>query len=418
MSNEVVLRRNSDVRAALSNRDLARSLDPEKYEIGNITEGTLSILHGNEHRDRRRVENQLFRRATLEFYEQVLFPEIVEHTLGRFVDSSVGDLMEIGGLLTVVLAARTAGVDFDIDSLEQRQKLREYLHLFALAGAIDVAKGDVDEIKAKMRSTLSEFDQRFVRASWQRRERLLESFYAGRITEHDLPADALTTLLRARREGGLQMDDALLLREVRLFFGAGSHTSTQTLTNTFDQLFSWCSAHPEDWTRLTTDLYFAQRAVQEALRCRPTNPMIHRRALTDTTVGDHHIAEGTIVLLDTVAANTDIDVYGYDAAEYNPHRRSSNDAAPWGMSFGHGMHLCIGRTHAVGMPVRPDDAPPGEEHLYGLIPQAVQALARRGIQPDPDRPPQRDTQTERWTRWAHYPVRFDESFATHQTAAT
>jgi cytochrome P450 len=411
VSNEVVLRKYGDVRAALSNRDLARSLDPEKYEIGNITEGTLSILHGNEHRDRRRVENQLFRRITLEFYEQVLFPEIVQDTLSRFVDSPAGDLMEIGGLLTVVLAARTAGVDFDLDSLEQRQKLREYLHLFALAGAIDVAKGDVDEIKAKMRSTLAEFDEQFVRASWQRREQLLESFRDGRITESELPADALTTLLRARREDNLLMDDALLLREVRLFFGAGSHTSTQTLTNTFDQLFSWCRTHPEDWNRLTTDLYFAQHAVQEALRLRPTNPMIHRRALTDTTAGEQHIAAGTIVLLDTVAANTDTDVYGPDAAEYNPHRQSPKDAPPWGMSFGHGMHLCIGRTHAVGMPVRADNTAPGAEHLYGLIPQAVQALARRGIQRDPDRSPQRDTQTERWTRWAHYPVRFDEAFA-------
>jgi cytochrome P450 len=411
LSTEITLRRYSDVRAALSNKDLTRSLDFEKYEAGNITEGTLSLLHGNEHRDRRRVENQLFRRATLEFYEQVLFPEIVEDTLRRFVftDPPVADLMEIGGLLTVVLSARTAGIDFDLDSLQQRRRLGEFLHLFALSGAIDVAKRDPEEIKAEMRAALAAFDVEFARASRQRRERLLERFYAGEITESELPADAFTTLLRARREGSVEMNDALLLREIRLFFGAGAHTSTQTLTNTFDQIFAWCEDHSQDWERLGADLYFAQRAVQEALRVRPTNPMIHRRAQTDTVVGDHEVPEGTIVLLDTIAANTDPDVYGPDAAEYNPHRLASKDAAPWGMSFGHGMHLCIGRTHAVGLPVGADESEAAADHLYGLVPMAVQALARHGIARDPERPPQRDTQTERWTRWAHYPVRFDKS---------
>jgi hypothetical protein len=207
------------------------------------------------------------------------------------------------------------------------------------------------------------------------------------------------------------MDDALLLREVRLFFSGGAHTSTQTLTNTFDQLFAWCARHPGDWDRLAEDLYFCQRAVQEALRRRPTNPMIHRLALADTEVGEHRIEAGTVVLLDTVAANTDTDAYGPDAAEFNPYRTAPRDAPPWGMSFGHGMHLCIGRTLSVGMPVRSDDTAPGDEHLFGLIPQAVRALARRGLRPDPSNPPERDTQTERWTRWARYPIMFDPSLA-------
>jgi cytochrome P450 len=408
---EIVLNTYSDVRAALNNRDLTRSLDPEKYEIGNITEGTLSILHGNEHRDRRRVENQLFRRSTLESYERVLFPEIVASTLGGFVDSAAGDLMEIGGLLTVVLAARTAGVDFDLNSFEQRQKLREYLHIFSVGNAIDAARGDLEEIKARMRITLAAFDTEFVRASWARREGLVARFVAGGVPEADLPTDVLTTLLRARATGELEMDDPQLLREVAKFFIAGAHTSTQTLNSTLHQLFDWCPAHPEDWSRLATDLYFVQRSVQEALRCRPTNPMIHRRAPVGTAVGGHDVAAGTVLLLDTIAANTDTDAYGLDAAEFNPHRRAPKDLAPWGMSFGHGMHLCIGRTLSVGMPVRADDVEPGPDHLYGLVPQAVQALVRRGVQRDPDNPPQRDTQTERWTRWAHYPVIFDPRLA-------
>lgn len=400
-----------DVRRALADEALARSLDPEKYEVGNIKNRTLAILHGDEHRDRRRVENALFRRQTLELYERVLFPEIVAYTLRAFVDPVSSDLMEIGGLMTVVLAARTAGVDFDPESLDQRQRLRHFLHLFALGGAIDVARGDVEEIKALMRATLADFDREFVRSSWARRQALVEQCEHGQIPPGDLPADALTTLLRARRQGQLDMDDALVLREVTGYFTAGAHTSTQTLANTFHQLFGWCRDHPQDWARLGRDLYFAQRAVQEALRCRPTNPMIHRRALTGTAIGSQVIPAGALVLLDTVAANTDPRAYGPDAARFNPHRRVPRDLPPYGTSFGGGMHLCIGRTLAVGLPVRAEDGQPGPDHLFGLVPQAVQALIRHGVQPDPARPPTPDTQTERWTRWAHYPVRFEPAMA-------
>jgi hypothetical protein len=36
-------------------------------------------------------------------------------------------------------------------------------------------------------------------------------------------------------------------------------------------------------------------------------------------------------------------------------------------------------------------------------------VARRGVEPDPGRGPERDLRTERFTRWLHYPVRFRAS---------
>ena len=38
-----------------------------------------------------------------------------------------------------------------------------------------------------------------------------------------------------------------------------------------------------------------------------------------------------------------------------------------------------------------------------------QAIAARGPRPDPDNPPTRDDRTERFTRWATYPVIFSGS---------
>ena len=63
------------VRGALTNNDLSRSLDRERFETGNLKEGTLSVLHGAEHRERRRMENRLFRRDMFELYENEMFPE-------------------------------------------------------------------------------------------------------------------------------------------------------------------------------------------------------------------------------------------------------------------------------------------------------------------------------------------------------
>ena len=412
-SNEnLILTRYLDVKAALGSQDLTRSIDVERYEKGNIEEGTVSLLHGLDHRDRRRLENELFRRGTLELYEQVVFPDVIAHTLARFVDDSPSDLMEIGGLLTVVLACRIAGVDFNQEVLAERQRLRWFLHRFALGTAIDVANVDPEVVKAQMREALVAFEEEFLGASRARREVLVEGCLRGEIPRGELPADILTRLLLARAEGVLEMDDALLMRETTSFFSAGAHTSSQTITNTFHQVFAWCQEHPEDWGRLSGDLHFVQRTVQEALRCRPTNPMIHRRALRHTAINGRQVAAGTIVLLDTVAANTDVAAFGEEGRRFNPHRTVSLDVPAFGVSFGGGMHLCIGRTLAVGLPVRGDsEAAAPDQQLYGFIPRVVQALVRRGVQPDPDGEPVPDTRTQRWTRWLNYPVRFDPARA-------
>jgi cytochrome P450 len=404
----IVLNTYEDAKAALSNDDLSRSIDFELYERGNIEEGTVSVIHGLEHRDRRRIENTLFRRHNLEHYERVLFPEIVASTLDRLVTDAHSDLLEIGGLTTVVLAARIAGIDFDTTSLEQRERLREFLHHFALGGAIDAIKANnLDEIRAVKASMLiaqAEFVDEFMAASRARRELLVAHREDDDLANDDLPPDVLTLLLVANATGALSLDDALLERETIQYFTAGAHTSTQTTTNTLHLLFEWSEAHPRDRARLESDLHFVQRAVQEALRCRPTNPLIHRRAVTDTMVQDRQISEGTVVLIDTARANADPTVFGPDADRFDPYRDLPRDAPPFGTSFGGGMHMCIGRTLAVGLPVRNLTESLGPTHLYGLIPQIVQALVRRGVQPDPSKDAVPDDRTERWTRWSSYPV--------------
>src|SRR5262249_17220707 len=142
---------------------------------------------------------------------------------------------------------------------------------------------------------------------------------------------------------------------------------------------------------------------QETIRIRPTTPRIKRLAENDTRVGDLAIPRGHVVVLDVYQANIDASLWGNNAAEFDPDRIVPPGQQPWGLSFGAGPHICIGRTVAAGLPTVSGDV---DNHLTGLVPEMAQAVARLGVEPDPERAARRDDRTVRWTRWSTYPVVF------------
>jgi hypothetical protein len=77
--------------------------------------------------------------------------------------------------------------------------------------------------------------------------------------------------------------------------------------------------------------------------------------------------------------------------------------APWGLSFGLGMHACIGQDLAAG--VDPMGRPVGDDHLYGLVPVAIRTLLDAGGRPDPTDPASIDPDSTRGY-WGRYPVVF------------
>jgi cytochrome P450 len=68
-------------------------------------------LHGSAHRDRRRLENRLFRRETFEFYEEDLLPPAIAGAMAPMMASGRGDLIPIGYRTVMHLTAIIAGVD-------------------------------------------------------------------------------------------------------------------------------------------------------------------------------------------------------------------------------------------------------------------------------------------------------------------
>lgn len=407
ITTEIVFDDLSRIQSAMFDKNLSRTFDKRGYDEGNIRDGTVSVLHGRVHRSRRRIENSQFRIDQLRQYEEEFFPEIVERLVTECADSGEADLFPMGELLAVVLAAKRAGFDCNMDDRQALHDLVRYVEAFSQMSAIIDAK-DPDAVRSMVREALADFSEQFGEPSLRRREALLEEFHAGGLPESELPHDILTNLLRHRDDPDMAFSgDFLIIREAATYLQGGTHTSSQTLINTLDLLFDTTASHPEYWARLRSDRAFAQRCVHEALRLRPTTPRAKRRAEHPTTIDGVDVPEGSMVVLDLYKANRDPDVFGRDADEFVPDREINGRVQRWGLSFGAGPHICPGRSVAGGLPQGSPSDEIGDEHLFGLVAGMVQAVAQRAPRRHPTKPQSRDLRTERFTRWQEYWVVFD-----------
>jgi hypothetical protein len=170
-------------------------------------------------------------------------------------------------------------------------------------------------------------------------------------------------------------------------------------------VFTWLEEHPAHRDALVADPLLRQRFVHESLRLHPASPVSLRHVLSDLTLrSGTELLAGEVVAIDLVAANRDPAVFGDDADEFRPGRPLPDDVAPWGLSFGHGVHACLGQELAGG--IQPEVGPDGVTHvLLGAIAVLAGAVLEAGARPDPDDPAEVDTTTTR-TVFAKYPVRY------------
>ncbi len=376
----------------------AKDLRQALYDEGEVIMGDVLVnLHGAEHRARRRVENRMFRREVFDRYERELFPGIIERTLAPHLASGRADLVTLGHELLLNLAALTAGVDRPKGTAEETHHLYSYMMLFIEGATLAHSTGNKDEQRACIYAGLLDWDRDFLAPSIERRRGLLERKAAGEDVE--LPRDVLTTLLEHWDE--LELTDEVLRREVAFVLLAGAHTTATAFVRSLDHILGWVSEHPEDLELVRTDPLFVQRCIHETVRLNPSSPIGKRRALAPVTLSSGEVAEGDFVVLDLQRINRDPDVFGDNADSFDPRRPLPLGVAPFGLSFGGGMHVCIGQDLAAGVVPRADfDA---DTHLFGLLTGSVQAVLTAGVHRDPENPPERDKNTLR-PYWGSYPV--------------
>jgi cytochrome P450 len=372
------------------------------YDAGAVVmHKTLLTLHGEEHRLRRLLENRVFRKDFLAYYEREVFPPTLKATLAPYLEAGRMDLIDFGRRVTMNLTADFAGIDRQ-GTPEETAVLYDLVKIFSEGATLVHSTREKSEVEAEVREALKVLDARFLQPSIRRRQELIAKFSRGEITEDELPRDILTVLLR--NEDRIDLPADVLLREMAFYLQAGSHSTSNSTTHAMHEIFQWCEKHPEDWKRVLEDRLFLQRCVHESLRLHPASPVAWRRPACPFSLQSGAVlSEQDRVVVDLAAANRDKAIFGPDADEFNPSRPIPLGHFPFGLTFSSGVHTCLGRDLDGGVIAKADTDP--ARHQYGLITLLIGALLEAGARPDPDEPPTPDIHTQR-PNWGRYPVVF------------
>jgi cytochrome P450 len=129
-----------------------------------------------------------------------------------------------------------------------------------------------------------------------------------------------------------RLDDIEVARFLALLTAAGAETVTKLVGNGVVVF----AEHPDQRARLVADPSLAGSAVDEVLRWRAPSQYQGRFALADRVFEGGTIPAGSPVLIVTGAANRDPRAYD------EPDRFDIARTGPVGITFGHGIHHCIG----------------------------------------------------------------------------
>lgn len=397
-----IVREFDHIAKGLRNPNLAQAL----YDEGKIImEDVLLTLHGEAHRKRRLLEFGVFRRDFFNWYETTVFPKTLEETIGADLVRGRSELIDLGYRVTMNLTADFAGIDRPEKSAEETATLLRLVSKFSEAATMVHSTRDKNELRAEVEEAIREFEPLFLAPSIARRKTLLADLAAGRIDESELPRDVLTVILRKGPPADFPPD--IIMREMAFYLQAGAHSTANSTIHAFHDILTWHEAHPEDRERLRDDPVFFQRCVHESLRLHPASPVSWRKAVCPVSldgVGD--VQEGELIEFRLAEANCNPEIFGQDADRFNPYREIPVGHLPFGMTFGTGVHACLGRDLDGG--VVPRGAVNPDDHQYGTITLFVRRLFAEGARQDPGDPPQPATYTAR-PNWGHYPIVFDRA---------
>ena len=146
------------------------------------------------------------------------------------------------------------------------------------------------------------------------------------------PGTDLTSKLVQAEVDGERLADEEIVGFVGLLLIAGHITTTATLGNS---LVSF-QDNPQAAAQVRADPMLLPAAIEEVLRVRTPFPRLGRIAKVDTEVGGVRIPAGQIVVPWLAAANRDQRVFT-DPDRFDIHRKPNPH-----LSFGHGIHFCLG----------------------------------------------------------------------------
>ena len=384
----------NDAVSTLRIKDLKQSL----YDDGEIImDQVLVCLHGEEHKKRRKLENKIFTREVFKYYENEVFPVTINETLEPYKEHGKMDLVDYGFRVLLNLTADFSGVDRPKKTKKETETLLNLLKIFASGATLHHSTRDHEEVKEEVRNALENFDEQFLKPSIERRKNLIR-----KKDFENLPSDILTVLLV--NEDDLNLPYDVLQREIAFYLLAGAQTSIHSLVHVFHEIHDWIKNNPKEKLKLKDDPIFVQKCFLESTRLHPSSPIALRKPVCPVKLPDDKDAElGDSIVIDLYNSNRDKKVFGDDADKFNPYREPPSGQNLYGLSFGLGMHSCIGRNLAAGVNSKPDTDP--NNHHYGTVTMILRELISRNAIPDPKDTAKMDDKTKR-PNWGYYPIIF------------
>ena len=167
-------------------------------------------------------------------------------------------------------------------------------------------------------------------AAWEQLECYVEELIARRRRS---PGDDLISELICAGDDRDKLVHSELVNLVAILLNAGTDTTRNQLAAAVQVL---CE-HPDQWTLLAEHPELAPQAVEELIRHSPIVFSALRVATEDVEFGGVLIPAGAYVIANTASANRDPAVYE------DPDRLDiTREAAPAMLTFGGGVHYCLG----------------------------------------------------------------------------
>jgi cytochrome P450 len=272
---------------------------------------------------------------------------------------------------------RTSAAIIGLDGVEDRsvaERLGTYRDVLMAGTSVERRIGGHAAVLQRAAETKQRFADEFVMPPLRRRADIVDRWRAGALARDQLPIDLLTLLVV---HGEHERDPDRVVRECILYLAASTNTTSMVITDTVAELSDWARTHPDD-AELVHDQKFLRSAVDEALRLHPPAEVLRRRATGRVKLRNGMVLDSEqLVAARLSSANRDSTIFGAAADSFNPRRVVPDGMARYGLAFGAGAHMCIGR------PLVLPSVSTAEEPLQGAIVQILLALYAACMEVDP-----------------------------------
>ncbi|HWS91703.1 MAG TPA: cytochrome P450 [Mycobacterium sp.] len=276
--------------------------------------GSIMCAEGAEHHRLRSLVSKAFTpRATARLHD----------TIGTVVNELADRVADAGACDVVADIARPYPIPIICALLGAPPEDWQQFSLWAdeIFKMVSFAVNLVDEMPAVMRA-------------WGELDAYVDDMVAER--RRSLIDDLLSDLIRAENNGDRLNADELRMMVASLLV-AGTDTTRNQLAASMQVLFD----HPEEWAMLRDHPELAMPAVEESMRHSPAVCSTLRTVNEDAELGGYTFPAGTLIFVNTFAANCDPAVYD------DPDRFDiTRDEPPAILTFGGGVHYCLGANLA------------------------------------------------------------------------